>query len=527
MAWMNQKNFKVFVQCFLALVIALSFLFAFCSRVPFNADEFTTYKVVSCLSYPNKNLENFYDVCKRLELAVIPSWYLPLRSFSYAGSLPGFIYLPFFKLWPSPYSARLLSLGMLAIQAFLLFKLFRVNFLANYLFLLLFMPYAFQNVADTGPVSMHMASIYLIVYLTYRWLQGLENKERSVGRYPAMIGILIFLGIWIKLSYFFILPGLGFLLVCMVSEQWLKWNSEQKTAFWRGTLVMALITVTLSGLLLYSQDHAGGHYYQVLQTHPLSRPWGINDIVKHFFRGLAHYIFDPITAVHYLYYNIIPRPFSWEGIVFIGLTFTFLIGGWSWVYRQKGRPIFAMAAFGSFLVTFLCLSLSIRTWAMHHVVLSYPFLILAVFSTYSRLPKKPIVALFLVVFVVTNIHLYFHLSHLKPPPWRTHPQLWSFNQLLNQRFGNRVVFVVLDWWMYNIKALYGEKDQCVIGIFRFKTEEQIASLKRDLKRVGKTPVFIIRANNRKMWILMHQAAHGLQKVPVEIKVAPWQVWKAQ
>jgi len=158
---MQNKYLKIAVGFLAVLIIASGFLFWTSKYIPFNMDEFSQYHALGCSYYPNNIYNSFREGCEALDLAPIPNHYYPLRSFEYTGSVFGLIYYPLFKLWPSPYSARFWGLLMLAVQALLIRKVFKINFILAYLSLLCFMPYAFQHLVDTGAVYFHTLSAFL------------------------------------------------------------------------------------------------------------------------------------------------------------------------------------------------------------------------------------------------------------------------------------------------------------------------------------------------------------------------------
>ncbi len=243
---MRNKPFKLIAQ--LAGLAALSaiFLYFFSTYVPFNMDEFAVYHALACQEYPLNKYNTFRESCAIYDLAPLGEAYLPLRSSPYMGSFFGLLYYHLFKLWPAPYSARLLGLIILAMQAVLLNRIFKVNFLFSFLSLLLFMPYAFGHIADTGPVCFPIFSVFLVCYLAQKWAKSLEADKKYSVIFPVSIGGIIFLGIWHKLFYFSLLPGILVLIFYFTGK--LKAKLIKQSAF------IFLIPAALSFILFNSAE---------------------------------------------------------------------------------------------------------------------------------------------------------------------------------------------------------------------------------------------------------------------------------
>ena len=282
------------MELIIIVIISIVFLFVFSSYVPFHMAEFLPYHAISCNYYPLNALNTFRKSCAVVDLAPIPGYYLPLRSFKYIGSSPSLIYFPLFKLWLSPYSVRLMGLAMLAIQAFLLYKLFHINLLISFLLLLFCMPYSFQHIVDERPIAMHTTSIFLLYFLIQRWIISIEIGRKQSWKFSFLIGLVIFLGIWTKISYFFLIPGV-FIFICyfVMTKKHIFDDRLKSKQLVKDSILLLIIAITPSFLLFNSADREGHKYYEhILNAQNIS----FKGLPAHFWDKLALYIFDPLAT---------------------------------------------------------------------------------------------------------------------------------------------------------------------------------------------------------------------------------------
>ncbi len=121
-----------------------------------------------------------------------------------------------------------------------------------------------------------------------------------------------------------------------------------------------------------------------------------------------------------------------------------------------------------------------------------------------------------IVFLVVNTRLYAGLAQL-PYKEKNHPAMVDLNAFLNQEFSGPYVFIVLSWGMYYIKALYGNKDQCVVYIDPLRSQDEVDRLKKLLHTTQRKAVFILRRDAgkglfmilRKMFPLLVEAETGM------------------
>ena len=517
---------KSILNGLIILVASVLCVLLFSRYIPFHMDEFACYQGLNAFLYPLNQLNIFRESVTGYHLAPFGDLYLPLRSNAYMGSVQGILYYPLFKLWPYPESARLIGLAMMALQAFLIGKLFRINILAAFFSLLFFMPYAFQHIVDTGPVSIQTTSIFFLAYLAQRWAVALGENNRASWQYPLMIGLIIFLCIWIKLTFFFILPSLVLLMV----YQWMI-NGKGAIAggrlpIMRRDLLILLISAVIPSIVLLNAAQRNGYkYYRVVSDCAFSNPCipAIPDLAALLGHAgqIMKYFTDPLWAAHRVF--IIDGQITIHGILFwIPILGMFLLGMQVLRYRKERIGFIALNLFLFFLTIFF-LILNPFTWAMHHVVLAFPFMILAICHIYSRLRSSKMLLVLLALFMLFNFRAYSQLPRLAMVPGERLSKIKT-NDILNERFQEKHAFVVIDFGMYYIKALYGHKTQCVLYIEPLNTPQQIYDLKRVLAKLNRKAVFVGLENSQSDLDLIKKEFSHLLTLQISSEKDDWKVW---
>ena len=515
---------KLISEISIMLIIALGFVFLISLYVPFNMDEFVGYRALAYWYYPLNRLNTFVESYHGYDLAPFgKNFFLQLRSYQYIGSLPSIIYYPLFKVWPSPYSARFLGLLILAIQALLIHRIFKIDPLLSFILLLSYMPYAFQHVVDKGPVALQITSVFFICYLMPKWMLSIRNNSRLSGTYPLVIGIVFFLGVWIKIAYFFMLPGiLGLMLYYIISERDMFVSSGYSKL--KKIAQHLLILFCAAGIpifiLLNAFDRYGYRYYGYL-TYSIQNPINrnIERLIKHLYKLSEYFINPPATANNIF---IMKEVMTLAGILMAAVIIILLYYGIRQCRMEKIKYAFPLVNIALFLLTFFFIALSARTKYMHHVVLSLPFLIFALFYIGSKLYKNAFVIILLVIFLATNYISYFDLTKLKPTPF-DHPSKIKLNNLLN-KYADKYVFIVIDWGLFYIKALYGDKNQCVVYIIPFRNTGQAAQLKGVLNKIKRKAMFIGKISSISNLRLMQKEFPQLVNLRADFDTGQWRVW---
>lgn len=517
----NGLKSKLIIEILAIFLISIIFLFIFSSYVPFNMDEFLSYHTLASHYYHLNKLNTFREGANAYDLVPFPNLYLPLRSFGYVGIVHDIIYYPLFKLWPSPYSARFLGLIMLIIQAYFINKIFKINILISFIFLLSCMPYVFQHLVDTGPVTFHLTSIFCICYLAHRWVVHIKNGYSNSWRYPLVIGLILFLGIWAKLAYFFILPAIIILIFYYIISSEISFkNQPMSKILIRDLSILFGIAAILSFILLFAQQPDGSRYFRVVTNEKGINFFKFNVWIEQV-KQFATFFLNPLKSAHRVF--IIKNSITLKGFFLCSVMIALIYSG-IWQLRLKKEKVsFIILNISLFFLTLLLMSVNSRVWAMHHIVLSFPFLILALFYIYSKLRNNRIVLFLISLAIIINFNLYFDLGSLKYKD-HDHPSKQKINTLVNKKFSGQYVFIVIDWGMYYLKALYGEKKQCVLYMEPLVENEQIVQIKKILDKTQRKAVFIGRSDSVSDLQLIKREFPGLVQLKTNFDTGKWFVW---
>lgn len=495
---------------------ALALLF-FAKYVPFNMDEFGQYVLISYHHSPLNRLNVFRESLAGYYLAPFPNIFLPLRSFYYAGTLQAFLYYPIFMLWASPHSARSLGLIMLAFQAYFLYKIFKTDILVSFIFLISFMPYAFIHIVDTGPVTFQTTSVFFICYLLSQWMASLKKKKRFRWEYPFIIGTILFLGLWYKLAYTFMLPGLSILILYyLIGNKKIFKSLSGKKILVRSLFVMAASAMIPAFLLLNSTDPYGDKYYKWLTSASTLGIFNFSKLIT-----LCNFFTNPLRAAHTIFL-FRPDQITAQGVLLILTIIAFIVLGTMQLRSKKIKIDFVVLNLLCFIATLLLMSKSERVDSMHHVVLSLPFLVLALFYIYSRVQGRLLAIILAALFLLVNLNLYVNLTRLQPWP-ANHPGKVKLNELLNEKYSNKYVFVVIDWGMYYMKALYGPRQQCVLYMEPLNSGYQIVKLNEILYKTKRKALFISLVNSESNLALIRTSFPSLAELKTDFDTGIWKV----
>jgi hypothetical protein len=516
---------------YLILSVGVALLFALI--VPYNTDEFIHYHTLLCHVYPLNALNTFTGACGALDLNFLNTGFiLPLRAYLYSGSFPSLYYLPLFWIWPSPVSARLLSVLFLLLQALVLGKLFRFNPWRVFLGLLLFFPYAFQHIVDTGPVSFQILSIYLLALLFEKWMR------KPSFLYPLLAGILAFLAFWTKLLYVAELPAIALLFALAVHDSRRSFETPKAVSRLSAQLLLGVLTflALAAALLLSTSPHdptvhplldellqKGGRYTPADFLHKLPT------------LEVTKALLNPLAATHRVY-----DAWSIPGSGLIRLYDVLL---------YLGIPLFAVLAlclrelrasawkplliYTLFPLTFLLIAGTKMAWAMHHTVLSFPYLVLAALSLLSvlRIAKTPkgillrrCAHIWLGLFFVLSL-FWFALFPAQGIRSSDDPSKERVNALLHSdTIAEQYFYVITDWGMYFYQGLYGSKNQSVLYISGLYEQEDFEALKKLSAQHHRQLLFIVNERAATTDLGLIRSRFTLTRCEALAKEGAWQVW---
>ncbi|TSC79362.1 MAG: hypothetical protein G01um101425_642 [Candidatus Peregrinibacteria bacterium Gr01-1014_25] len=474
--------------------IALIGMAVFTVIVPYNMDEFIHYDAILCHWFPGNN---WHGQCDPWQLNVLNlGWVLPVRAYGYSGSFPALYFLPIHLLWRSPLAARMLGLGFLALGAVISARAMGLKWRPVVVGMLLTFPYAFQTIVDTGPIGYHILSIYLLYVLLERWCATLQT------RYITLATIAVFLGIWTKFAYFWMAPGLAIILALHAWERraFLLKREHLRTAAKHLFGCGFCLIVALSVLLLSTRpgNPADMPYMNELLGSPA---YTIGEMLRGawFQSNILNMLIQPLDATHRVFILKSPHVLSLlysvlaYGFVPAAIAALFLAGE----RRLIRRPLVLYVAF---IATILMIMRTKNAGAMHHAILSYPFLILATLAAQRALCDaacsfawrgriRHLIAGWSVAFVTVNLALIGVMTTQQVNS-DSSADKQAIHTLLNAGdVSGKYMVATLDWGMFYYQGLFGHDDQSVLFEWGLKDENRIRYLQDIAREHGRKLLF--------------------------------------
>jgi len=456
-------------------------------------DEFCHYHPIISRHYKYNVLNTFRENCRSYDLNLLNTGLiLPLRAFAYEGSSSSLYYYPLFLIWKDPRSARFFGLLFLLVQSLLLARIFNLRYEYILLFLLCFFPYFFQHLVDTGPINFTTTSIFLLYWLMIKWITNWKLK------YPLIMAVTIFLGIWAKLTYFWLLPGIGILfLTLLLGGGKLPSRSDCKKIGLQMLSSVFLLIALLSFIFLSTSPYDSSSFPYIEQITDskwlsIQQLFQIN-IIKE--RGVWKALFNPFEATQRIFVVKAPNLMTklYVGFILLSVPVCLLALRINRFEKIKPSLIYFAGA-----VTFVITLLIQRAWAMHHTVLSFPFLILSILSTIDLLrkyhPKKfpIIVSASFIVFAVLNSYFFINFPKQQIRAHDDWSKMKIHKILQDQQLAKDYFYVVVDWGMYYYQGLYGPDSQSVLYMEPLNSQSQIDALKGLSRKYNRKLLFIYR-----------------------------------
>lgn len=520
------RNKRVWFYGFLAFGITL----VFTALVPFHQDEFIHYIFIRCAEHPYLQMFVREDCTGFWHLNFLNTGYLlPLRAYWYAGSIPALFYYPLYLVWTSPTSARLLGVLWLMVQAGILSKLFRIRFSFILAGLLLFFPYFFQHIVDTGPVAIQITSIYLLYSLFLAW-----TKTEKM-RYALYTALVLFICVWTKLVYLWFFPGIAVLFLLAVQEKKSKLQRVSLPLLKQIGVSIAVSTGLLSLLFLSTDPFIEGKFVY-LATLLQGESYSFADIVRNFWSlDAVRLLLNPLETSHRIF-HVGPAglfAYIYDALTFGTLPVALLV--LSLLRKKELSSVIRTSAvlYGMFLLTFFFALRTKEVWAMHHIVLSFPFLVLGYLVLFREwktirnirvrsVPFSSVVILLACVWVVLNA-LWFSVFYRQPVRSMADVSRNSIHHILNDPYlAKNYIYISLENGLYFYQALYGHKDQSITFKNPLTEEWQIRQIQDLSTQTGRKILFVYdTVDTYSDYDLIHK---NFQTVPCRA-VSPNWVWQ--
>lgn len=488
-------------------------------------DELAAFHPIACLYYPH-NCENiFRESCSAYDLAVIPGHYWPLRCYSYTGSVQSLIYFPLFLLFRHPWSARLLGLILMVAQAAVLSKITKVPSSGLFILLLSFFPYSFCQIVDDSPVSLHCLLIYLIIYII-----EILYEERPVAS-AAWVGFLTFLGIWAKLTFIWLIPAFSLYVLRRILIIHKK-HRLLLPEFILSTAAAASTGILPSFLLLFAKDRSGNFYAGIL---PQYAQWPGFESILSKMGHLSGCIMNAFQSAERVFpvRNYDQRLWYFLGATSMMFLLVFLCLG-QWSHRENSNRREKLSwwvdpipfGLGMFILTYALISH--QGLVMHHIVLSFPFLILSITKALADTlhTKRKFFTTTGLTLLILALGLYApcwaKLSMVIPVQETDSSRLQINNTLYDKNLSARYAYIAIDWGVYYLQSLYGNRNQMVLYIEPFNDLQQVKNVKNILIKTRRRALFIFRSPSSESDLDLIRKQFTLVHVPHTPILEPWQ-----
>lgn len=515
------------------LGISLLVVFLF-SHVPLTADSYVAYTNLAWEHYPLNKLE---WQSKIFHLAPLGGYYLPLRADMYIGSINSLLYYPMFLIWPSPHSVRLLQLIALGIQAVLICRLTNYNRLKCFLILIAFMPYSFSHIVDVSVTGFQLTAAYLLIFLTAAWGRSLGRDESWCWAYPACIGLIMFLGIWAKLQFISFWPVTGiFVLAAAMENRDLLAQARERGRFIRHCVSIAVIAGFPTWILLNSWcGSCGVSKIRYCEWGPkfikIAMEEGNYEYapLRHLI-GVLKYVTNPLQSAEFIYCT--DAKITVSGVALCAVTAALLAYGIVRLRISGMAHRFIAANACAVAVLIAIIACHPGMCAMRHVIMVYPFVLLSIFYIRAQLPRDRTVTVLLSAFVILNLWQYYQLTRMDYRSWERRqrpgyalvPNFDGLQKALDPHSASHV-YVHVDWGVYYIKALYGNRDQCNLAMWPLDSIDAVRRVRAICGKIGRRPMFV-RMKERSSTDLAFLKRYFPELVPLDLgcDAGPWEVW---
>lgn len=541
-SFLGLKRIRV-VAFYAILSTAILALLAIIFIVPPNMDEYLPYHQIARFFYPNSVEHTFREPCDDSFDIKVFGVKLPLRSYPYCGFSEGLRYLPFFLISRSYISARIMKLILILFMFYSIIRLTKIPSIYVLALMLFNLPLMFQMLIDTGPVAYQICLTALIPFLLSR------TKNVAVA---CAVGALVYFGFETKAIFAISLIPISIITLIYIWEDFFKSDKKAKIKIIIRLSSAVLVFLTLSIVTFTGKTKSGDYYFKSIIGRPAISVFNLAEQTEHFKNNLAiyfksflnfgHRVFQTenksdffTTFILSLYLALIASALT----VFIkrktlnknnflkyhsALAQRFFKDGnsgetlkitsrrkpiFDFIYRGRNKSIIdkinIIPDFGKDFALFLAniisfifvtwfVNRSSESWAGHHIILSFPFLIMALIYAVKIIrnyfPKFAVIMV--TIAVVANIITGVNLLKRSPHPTDDRSKIKILNYLDDKNLSKNNIYVVIDWGMYYIQSLYGRKDQTVLYIDPLENNSQVDSIKEIAKKLNKNVIFILR-----------------------------------
>jgi hypothetical protein len=182
---------------------------------------------------------------------------------------------------------------------------------------------------------------------------------------------------------------------------------------------------------------------------------------------------------------------------------------------------------GLFALALLVIATNVYAGAMHHVVLAYPFVLLAACRSFQLRRRAPVFKAAFALFLILNGSLLFCFpSMLGEARSRGDRRVYvaQLNRDLNNDDANNSVIACVDWGIYFVKALYGPRSEVVVSVFALEKKEQLQRIADIARRLHRNLTIVGYQNDRRTQLLRSMFSE-VEERPERDDKNPWRIWR--
>jgi hypothetical protein len=428
-------------------------------------DEFIHYHALGCATAElSRTVPPLREGCSYLDLALpFTRTPLPLRSYTYIGSLPSLPFYPFWRLFGDPVAARVQGAVFFLLFVILAARLSRVRASSVVLAALVYPVFLATFVVDEGPFGLS-ALLFLGALLAARRSLDAPTARRAAA-WAAVAGLALFLGLWVKLVFGWWLPA--FLVFALEEARW-RSPSIGDAPRRRGAVATGLATLVLpTVVLLASVDREGRPYAAAFRWSGVSTE--VEAVESVAFR-LGRYVTDaslvgprnlrlPPSSL-----DVLPALLS-AGLLALGLA--------RGAGRRREGTVWALLA----VLTFGLVAASRHSQWPHHFAFPLLLLVLALASAVDALGRRArIVAAGLVLAGWASLASRLPAASFPAESSPEKDRLLAF--VRQERLDRRTLQVHASWGTYYVAHLFGDRRRMVL--YRRRAPDNPAGLEEFL-----------------------------------------------
>jgi hypothetical protein len=497
----------------LALIIggALAFVAWLSPRVlPFSMDEFVHYHALGCAETRQEPaLPPALDFCAEQQLRLpFTRRFLPLRSYTYIGSLPAVLFYPFWRVLERPAAARVQGAVFFLAVVLLSARHTRASLSATALAAALLPTFLFSMVYDLGPVGLTLVLLLLALHAACRVCDPAGTPLARGLAWGALGGFAVALAFWTKLVVVWTFPALVLIVGARLAEARLPLGRLLKRY---GPAVTALLATSAvpAVTLLMTSDREGQRYFSLAGLTGATTDWRafrtpIRRLLSHLLDGGA----------------LIPRSLElsqslWDfGPALLGV----VVIGCGLALRPR-RPL--LIYLGAAALTLANTVFSWHSWGPHHVAYTVLFVVMGLAITIDALRRRWPAAFAILTLACAAV---WGSILLRLPPVIIDPELgFAKDELLTeireQRLDRGTIQVHASWGTYYISHLFGDRARIVLTV---------DDLERSRERRGQILALARAGRRRILLVTMSDDVRGAEAVRADFgqpihtrRIGPW------